>query len=135
MSDFEYSSASNPRGFKSIKLTSALKGLRDFEKALIKVGVLVTGEIRKNSAGRVLHRRSGRLQRSWSWYTEAMRTHGFKLKIESDAPYAWIHEAGGWAGRGHATFIPARKYVTKAIDAKWKQVTKIVEIYLNDIFK
>ena len=97
------------------------------------IGSLVTDAIRKNSSGRVLQRRSGRLEESWIWKVQAIKA-GWELAISSDAPYARIHEWGGFTGRNHTTKIKKTRYVTRAVLEQKARIRRILRDYVARLF-
>jgi len=107
-----------PRKWETPMLRDLLKNLGDLPKLMSRIGRATKMEIKKNLSGKILHKRSGRLWASWDWQLQAI-SQGWRLSINSvDVPYARIHEFGGMTGKGHKTRIPARRYVTKAVDAR-----------------
>lgn len=123
-----------PKGFKSVALANALRNLGKLPHQLGKVGSAITGEIKRNLSGRILNRRSGRLQDSWKW---DIKSHGprWRLIISSDVPYARIHNFGGFTGKGHQTKIRKTRYVDRAVIAKKTQVRRILRDYISTIWR
>jgi phage gpG-like protein len=126
--------AGKRKGIKSPALDNALRKLGQLPHELGKIGTVLTGAIRRNSGGGVLHRRSGRLADSWEWAVTAAN-QGWRLTIASDVRYARIHEFGGKSGAGHRTTTPARRYVSKAVEAKQAQVDRFMRDYVAGIWK
>ena len=122
-----------PKKFKSPALEAALKNLGQLPYQMGLIGSLVTDAIRKNSSGRILQRRSGRLEESWEWRLQAIKA-GWELVIASDAPYARIHEWGGFTGRNHATKIKKTRYVTRAVLKQKPRIRRILRDYISRLF-
>jgi len=123
-----------PNRFRSVALENALKNIGQLPLLMAQIGSDVTGEIRRNLSGKVLQKRSGRLHDSWDWKVAAANA-GWITTISSEGvPYNRIHEFGGWTGRGHATFIPARYYVTLALQKQIKNIVKLTRNYIARIF-
>ena len=118
-----------PSGFKSRKLIRALTELKKLDKYLEEIGAAVLKEVRLNMEGRILHRRTGTLWKSWGF---RLKTHDdiHSVVIGSRCPYARIHDAGGWTGRGHRTKIPKRAYARKALVAKKKLIRRKLKTFL-----
>ena len=123
-----------PNSFKSVALENALRNIGKLPLLMAKIGSNVTEEIKRNLSGRVLQKRSGRLHDSWTWNIAASNA-GWTVTILSEGvPYARIHEFGGWTGRGHQTFIPARYYVSLAVQKQVKNIVKLLKNYMARIF-
>jgi hypothetical protein len=63
---------------------------------------------------------------------ERVRTEGYRISMEKGVdlgrvPYARIHEYGGHAGRGGATFIPARPYLRPALEQERPHMAALVQ--------
>ncbi len=65
-------------------------------------------------AGDVLTSRTGRLRGS---ITHRVDRAGLRAWIGTNVIYARIHELSGRAGRGRASFIPARPYLQPAVES------------------
>jgi len=126
-------SKANPKGFKSPALENALRNLGKIPEELGKIGTVLTAEIKRNSSGRVLQRRSGKLHDSWEWLVSAVN-RGWQLAVSSDVIYARIHEFGGWTGKNHATKIKKSRYVSRAIIAKKARIQRITHDYITGIW-
>ena len=104
-------------------------------KALDKVGELLAKQVHKNLSGTVLNVRSGLLRRSVE--VEIKRTSkGMAVEIFvplSVVPYARIHEFGGRTGRGGATRIPKRSYLTRALVQKKTSVRTIMKKFVSNL--
>lgn len=122
----------HPKGFKSPALKNTLRNLGELPYKLGQVGSAITGEIKKNLSGKILHRRSGKLYESWEWEIDKT-THGWRLLISSDVAYSRIHNFGGFTGRNHATRIKKTRYVDRAVIAKKKQVKTILQNWVGSI--
>jgi len=123
-----------PKGFKSLALAAALRNLGRLPEQLGNIGIAVTAEIKQNLSGRILHRRTGNLHKSWDWKIRAINL-GWELAISSEGvAYARIHEFGGWTGAGHRTYIKASRYVTRAVLAKKTQIQRILRDYVARLF-
>lgn len=85
-------------------------------RRLVIVGRMLQRDININLQGRVLHKRTGDLLRSWQNRKVSNIPGGYRLAIWSSWPYARIHELGGMAGRGRSVRIPARPYVWTALN-------------------
>lgn len=59
--------------------------------------------------------RSGALHDSVLQRTVDLGT-GFQQRVYPSTVYARIHELSGWAGRGHKSFLPERKYLQPSLD-------------------
>ena len=123
-----------PKGFKSPQLEAALRNFGKLPALLGKIGSVLTGEIKRNLGGRILQRRSGRLQDSWDWEVTA-KNAGWELAISSEGvPYARIQNFGGWTGKGHRTRIPRSRYVDRAVIAKKALVRRVLRDYITKIW-
>lgn len=122
-----------PKRFKCPALENALRNLGNLPLQLAKVGDTLTRAIRRNLSNRVLKKRTGRLHDSWSWRIAAAN-RGWVMSVGSDCVYAAIHEFGGWTGRNHATKIPKRRYVSKAVISTKAAVRKLMRDYVTKIF-
>ncbi len=122
-----------PKQFKAPALENALRNLGNLPLTLAKVGEKLVRAIRRNLSNRILRKRTGRLHDSWIW-TIAAENQGWKMVVGSDAVYAAIHEFGGWTGRNHATKIPKRRYVTRAVISTKSAVRKLLRDYVTKIF-
>jgi len=123
---------------RSRKLPKALKDLSRMNVQLNRVGVKVLKQVRRNCSGRYLQRRSGDLYKSWDKEIRPLPNHGYRLVVYSDlgkAPYARIHDLGGWTGRGHKTHLRARKYATQAWYWSYDQVKRIMKKYMVEMFR
>jgi len=121
-----------PGGFNSRKLRHALMWFNKLDGYLNRIGTAVLKEVRLNMQGRILHKRTGTLWKSW----------GFRLKTEGDihsvitgshCVYSRIHDAGGWTGRGHKTKIPKSAYARKALTAKKELIRKTMKDFLAKV--
>lgn len=100
--------------------------------ALTEVKSHLVSLIRANASGRILRRRSGRLEQSI--YGEVKKdADGYNLKIASTAPYARIQDEGGQAGRKNKTRIKPSRFMSREINAD--VVMRVVKKYLDKIFK
>jgi len=138
MSDFSISVSSKPAGFKSLALAEALKNFGELPKLMVELGEEVTKNIKNNASGKILNIRSGKLWHSWGWEVGAINS-GWKTIVGSDCVYARIHEYGGWTGRGHKTYIPARHYVSQAlaeshINISW-MLNKLFSNFIAKMFR
>lgn len=118
-----------PSGFRSRKLSGALREFKKLDKYLREIGAAVLKEVQLNMEGRILHRRTGTLWKSWGFRLE---THDnmHSVIIGSRCPYSRIHDMGGWTGRGHQTKIPKRAYARKALVAKKKLIRRKLKNFL-----
>ena len=66
---------------------------------------------------------TGTLRRSITHETDALRLVG---RVGSNVTYARIQEKGGFAGRGHRTYIPARPYLRPALDRNMREISIIM---------
>ena len=124
-----FSMWAEPKGFKSRSLGRAEHWFDRLDENLAKVGVKVLNEVRKNMSGRILHRRSGNLWRSWGVRMDVSGdTHN--VIIGSDWPYARIHDMGGFTGRGHKTRIPKRAYARKALTARKNEIRRAIKDFM-----
>lgn len=56
-------------------------------------------------------------------YADSFETGtGAAAEVWPSAPYARIQELSGWAGRNHASFLPARPYVGPAVEESAEQI-------------
>lgn len=117
---------------QSRSLYKMARNLRSFDRVLTQAGNALKREVVANSSGRILHKRSGTLAASWDMEVKA-RNRGWDLSVLSDVVYARIHEFGGWTGAGHATYIPSRKYVSKAYEAVKEKITAMINTYMRKL--
>ncbi len=120
--------------FKSRKLPKALMNLAKLNIELHAIGVEVVKEVRRNCDGRYLNRRTGNLYRSWEYVLQTLTNHGWRLSVESDVPYARIHDLGGMTGRRHKTRIRATGYALKAWITSKAAIDRIMKRYLVRMF-
>ena len=118
-----------PSGFRSRKLSRALEELKKLDKYLGEIGAAVLKEVQRNMEGRILHRRTGTLWKSWGFRLE---THDdiHSVIVGSHCVYSRIHDMGGWTGRGHRTKIPKRAYARKALVAKKKLIRRKLKDFM-----
>ena len=87
---------------------------QELTKGLVRMGYEIASRARNTAPYR-----SGALRNSIRVTTESGKVYvlaGGNFAGKS-IPYAAIHEYGGWTGRGHATFIPERRYMRNASDS------------------
>ena len=104
-------------------------------RSLEVVSRMLQRSININLSGRVLHRRSGDLLRSWQNRKVANIPGGWRASIWSSWPYARIHELGGMTGRNHATRIPARPYVWTALERNKALILKELGDSLHQVVR
>ncbi len=121
-----------PKGFKSEALANALKNLGQLPLQLGRFGSVLTGTIKRNLGGRILQRRSGKLQDSWEWTITAANA-GWRLEVGSDVVYARIQNFGGWSGKNHRTRIRPHRYVEDALRQKKAQLRRILADYWSKL--
>ena len=63
-------------------------------------------QIQINLAGRVLGRRSGHLARSFKWLGIKQKFDSIHVTLQSDVPYARIHETGGTIRPKNVKYLP-----------------------------
>ena len=131
--DFELTFKESPMGFKCPALQIALRKIGQLPAKLGQMGFLLTREIERNLSGKILQRRTGRLWSSWTWEVNVANA-GWKLIVGSDCVYARIHEFGGMTGRGHKTHIPARGYVSSAINKTRREIDDVLNTFVSRIF-
>lgn len=115
-------------------MSQMIQRLGELPVLLDNVGSTITTRIKRNLNGRILHRRSGTLYDSWGWITEVAKA-GWMVTVASDVAYARIHDLGGWTGANHATFIPARRYVSIAFVESKQAIIKLAKNFLVKIVK
>ena len=89
-------------------------------------------EVRRNLSGRVLNKRTGLLHSGLESVIRTIRD-GVRLEMGFDltkVPYARIHELGGRTGRNHATRIPKRPYLRRALVDKKRQIRNKVARFI-----
>lgn len=72
---------------------------------------------------------SGELMNSGTYQ---MTEESVILSQGAGLPFTFIHQYGGWAGRGHASYIPARPYVFIQ-DEDEIQIYKMVDTFYHPI--
>lgn len=82
--------------------------------------------------GNILHKRSGKLLRSWSNKKITKTQTGFDLTKGSSVAYSRIHEVGGMTGAGHKTRIPARRYVSIAMERSRLRIINAIEAGIDE---
>jgi phage gpG-like protein len=105
------------------------------KKQLGVVARMLHREININLTGRVLHKRSGKLLRSWRGHQISKIPIGWRLMLGSDVVYARIHEIGGMAGRGRSVRIPARAYIWKAVERSKTRILREMQGALEQIVR
>ena len=104
------------------------------EARLLSIGRIVLGQIQVNMSNKILHKRSGDLYDSWNFRVTAEK-FGYQLAVGSYSVYARIHDLGGWAGRNHASRIPARRYASKAFETKKRAIDRHMKEYIYNLVK
>jgi len=118
-----------PNGFKSHKLDRALTQFDKLDGYLREIGAAVLKEVRLNMSGKILHRRTGNLWKSWGFRLET-RSDIHSVIVGSRCAYSRIHDMGGWTGTGHRTKIPKRAYARKALVAKKKLIRRRLKDFM-----
>lgn len=82
--------------------------------------------------GNILHKRSGKLLKSWRGKKIERTPTGFDMSKGSSVAYSRIHEVGGMTGAGHRTRIPARRYVSIAMERSRLRIINAIEAGLDE---
>ena len=120
---------------RSRKLPAAVRRINKLPRMLDKIGVKAVKAIRRNCSGRYLQRRSGDLHDSWEYVLETMSNHGWRLIVQSDIPYARIHDLGGMTGKGHRSKMRKRLYATRGMLTARKAIKRIMRDFIARIFR
>lgn len=125
-----YLSSITPRLMAEIKL--AFKKFGYMGANLSVTRYMTAGQsIQKGSkAGELLSRRTGTLARSISASVEPGYSETETSVSQTwgpNVPYGAIHEYGGWAGRGHRSYIPPRPYLGPALRDMQPELMAMIE--------
>lgn len=102
------------------------------EKSLKKLMRVLIREAKRNATSRILTKRTGALARSVEGEVTP-QPEGFTLVIKSDTDYSWIHEAGGHAGRNHATKIRKRLWLTRILTESKDDIRKEMNDFVGKL--
>lgn len=94
----------------------------------------VLRNVRVNLNGKVLHRRSSNLYRSFTGKLTRIEG-GYRVTIGSQVVYSKIHDTGGMAGRNRAVRIPKRPYFRLAFVMSQFFIRKQLKNYLAEVFR
>ena len=98
---------------------------------------ILHAEVRHNLNNVILQRRSGALYNAISKTRVQPIDRGYASYIRTvpRIPYDWIHEDGGYTGRGHSVFIPARHPYSTALKAVRSDMQKAVSVRIERVMR
>lgn len=134
MSDFKLTIKSFPRDPAKLVAYDDRKARVKLNKTMHRINKSILRKVLYNINGRILHRRSSKLYRSFGETVTRIKD-GYRGTTFSDLVYSKIHDTGGMAGRNHATRIPKRSYFRKAVVERAPFIRKQLLNYMAEIVK
>ncbi len=98
---------------------------------------ILYAEVRHNVNNVILHRRSNALYNAIARTKVEPIDRGYAAYIRTvpRIPYDWIHEDGGYTGRGHKTLIPARHPYSIALKAVRSNMQNAVSVRIERVMR
>lgn len=116
-----------------------IRGLRDRIRTDVPEQAIGMARILKTSIRREIigfaKNPTGALADSFNARVRTSPSGNITASMESDLPYALIHEVGGPAGRNLAAFIRPKRYLTKALEKAAPKLQKLTTKTLTTVVR